>query len=161
MTSSALKIERLTETRITEVYEIAQAYARKANYSDEVVSDFPGYAVTKLIENGSIHMNTCFIDFLRFLYGAKHSSRYELSKALKTSCEITEMNESGALCEKMNTVELITFLESVLSDSEFDIVKERVILETPIKKVAEDLSISAARVSQLVKEALMKVKNGL
>ena len=54
---TALKMEVLSEARIVEVYQIARAYALKANYGQEVEADFPGYAVTKLIEVGEIHMH--------------------------------------------------------------------------------------------------------
>ena len=158
---TALKMEVLSEARIVEVYQIARAYALKANYGQEVEADFPGYAVTKLIEVGEIHMPTCFINFLRAKYGAKTSSRYHLSKALRSSADLTEVVERGEFCLGIESVEIKALLETVLSGAELAIVTERVILETPLRDIADRFEISSARVSQIVKEALIKVREYL
>ena len=151
------KIVRRDTSREVEFYDIARRFAMKKAYSEEVVMDFPGWALTRFLEGKGSRVDWMFVDYMRAMYGTTGSAR---SVANSTPCvDLFDVDVASA-SNAFSDIEAIDSLR-VLSDRDRDLVIRVVILGEGLREVAADTGLSMARISQIVKAALATLRDSL
>lgn len=143
--------------REIEIYDIARRYVIKRSYSEDIIEDFPGWAVTAFIEGRGSRMDYLFCDFMRSRLGVRGSARSEANRAATidhSDLDLTCGNDAAGDLETLDALK-------ILDPRSRDLVWRVIILGERLREVSADTGLTMARISQIVKAALITLRDVL
>lgn len=167
----AEETDQLTQDRILEVYRLARSYARKKAwriYHEELIDEFPAYAVERLIRNNSpeFYARNWFIDYTRLQYGRdrkvetnypnQHKLDFWYNWKTRPDNEII-LELIGKNCEEIEKLELIECMEKHLPKKQFEIVYQRIFEGKTTIELGKKYKMTPARITQIMREAVKKM----
>ena len=147
----------MRKQEIEKLYVYLQRYAKYKFNEQEFIEDFPGWAITNIIEKGNRNFDFLYTDYLREKYGRIGSFRCNASKPIHQPLRFKDREESyqgnnnfSKNRTSENKFNLELFVE-LLSDNQRYIAREILIFGEKARDVGTELGITESRVSQIMR----------
>lgn len=151
----------MNEAELVKFYKLCEIEARRKGYSEDVCSDFKSYAVVKILEGStSTSPKLLLIDYLRSVKGKKGTERNAFLSAMQpTEAGHEAAFEIEASGSSPETSLILSEMLGMLPERERLIVIWNVVEGWTNKEIGEKLDLTEARVCQLLKLALGKLRS--
>jgi hypothetical protein len=144
---------------LTALYESCRRLAKSRGYCQSVVDEFPAYAVEQKLMGCGSDAPILLVNFLRKTFGIKGTMVHELKKA--TMVSEAGADATAALAAGDESIENVLVMRDMLGelpDRDAEIVRLHVIEGHTNREIGMRLSLTEARVCQILKAALRTLR---
>lgn len=149
--------EAMNKKEIEKIYVQLQRYARYKFINQEQIDDFPGWAITKIIEKGYKRFDFLYTEYLREKLGRSGTPRCIGERGLHNAIAIDKWEEIPSDTNKTseygntNSKFNIELFVELLTDSQRDIGRDALIYGMTHRAIADKMNITESRISQIMK----------
>ncbi len=148
---------KIKENEMNEIkfYERCQAIARRKGYRQEIVDDFPSWAMEKYLTGRKATPDQLFVDYLRSFLGLEGSENQKVKKSLESNRD--EALSFVASVENVDLFEVVDLLKTLVGRDQ-EMMNFYFIEGFTKKEIADKYGLSEARVSQCISKVVEQLK---